>query len=184
MRCIKMTNNYDSVTTEASLNKDLYKVNNIVDIELQNNDKTFEIDESIAPLIPEGVYICKFNGWETHRVRLFGNAEKLVLHLTICEVGHELYGTKLRAFYNVKIKGKPGKSGNFKAPMRGKFMIDFCNCFPHVKIRRHDRIPMSYLTKELIKVKVETTISNRDQEKLPKALHYSSVRKLVGIQEL
>lgn len=145
-------------------------------------DRSFTVDDGLDPFLKEGVYRCKLDDWETKIIPMFGNAQKLVLHFSVIDYG-EYFGTKLRAFYNVTLKGKAQRFGGFKPGKRSKFMIDFCNCFPYYKVKRADRIPMSLLENAIIKVRVVTVKKNREQVTLPEALLYSVVKCLEGTED-
>ena len=151
-------------------------------LKVVTSNRSFTIDDSGDPLIKEGVYRCKLDHWVTVRLPMFKNAEKLVLTFSIIDFG-ECMNTKVRAFYNVKLMGKPQKYGNFKPPKRGKFMMDFCTCFPNCPIKRADRIPLSFLEKAIIKCRVKTISKNHKQVGLPEALQYSIIDSLMGVDD-
>lgn len=149
-------------------------------LKLIHSNDSFNVVPGLDPLIAEGVYQCKLEYWETVKPAMFCNAQKLILHFSIIDMG-EHFGTKLRAFYNVKINGKPTRKGGFTPPPRGKFMFDYCSCFPDFRINRSDRIPMSFLQKAIIKCKVVTVKKNYKQAAYPQALKHSIVERMAGI---
>jgi hypothetical protein len=134
------------------------------------------------PLIPEGVYDLRCNGWET--MICFGKAPKLRLDFVVHAFGN-FYLTQLSRFYNVKeLKGKPSKNGKFVAGRYTAFTREFLTLFPH-SVKRLDRIPMSEFKKNvIIRGRVGTVTKTQKQKDTPRLLQYSVIKELLGVREL
>lgn len=139
------------------------------------SESFFEIDGDLV-LVPPGTYNLKFLYGETRY--LHNRSPKLVLWFSIIDMG-EFFGAKVARYYHIKeIKGRPGKNGRFKAGAKSDFMREYFSVVTQ-RVQRMDRIPLTYLEDYVIKAKVKTVEKSYDQSKIPKALHYSVVEKVL-----
>ena len=139
------------------------------------SESYFEMDGDLV-LVPPGIYVMKFLYGETRY--LHNRRPKLVLWFSIVDMG-EFFGARVARYYNIKeIKGRPCKNGRFKAGAKSDFMREYFSVVTQ-PVQRRDRIPLTYLENYMIKVKVKTVEKSYDQSKIPKALQYSVVEKVL-----
>ena len=129
-----------------------------------------------------GVYDLAFLDCET--VRLYGGrAQKLVLRFRVVTLG-KFFGTILPRYYNVTIKGKAQKYGQFTVGWKSDFIREYVGLFGGAP-KRKDRIPMSVFEKVIISGAVRrVTRSGTDHRVIPKDLQYSVIRELLKVKEL
>jgi hypothetical protein len=129
-----------------------------------------------SPLILPGEYTFLFRGHSTWV--MFGRSPKLILEFSI--VDDQMYsGVVLKRYYNVrKLKGRPGRNGNFVASKKSDFMRDFFRVCPAYPPKRFDRIPMSRLEGIYIHGKVKTVTTGYDQKDIPEPLQYSVIAEI------
>lgn len=134
----------------------------------------FEVCDDTPPQIPEGTYTVVFNNYKT--ALMFGKAKKLIIEFTIIDFG-PYHGLRLERYYNVTaLKGKPQKSGKFRASKKGDFLREFISLFPD-KFSRLDRIPMSAFLGTEIEAEV-VTVKEARGNKIPIPLRYSKIGRL------
>jgi hypothetical protein len=133
------------------------------------------IDDDL-PLIPPGEYTFIFRDHSTWE--MFGRCPKLILKFSI--VDDEMYsGVVLNKYYNVrKLRGRPGRNGNFVASRKSNFLRDFFRVCPAYPPKRFDRIPMSRLEGLPILGKVKTVTKGFDQKDIPESLQYSVITEI------
>jgi len=137
-------------------------------------------DSGLKPLIPEGEYQLKFQGYST---KIMFGGPKLILKFSIVDFG-EFNGITLYRYYGVKkLIGKVGNRGLFKAKQTGDFLIEYFNLFPDQSITRLDRIPMERLSNVTIVGKVRTVLKNNQQKKLPEQVKYSAIGELLRTEQ-
>jgi hypothetical protein len=109
---------------------------------------------------------------------MFGRSPKLIIVFSI--VDDEMYsGVTLKRYYNVKkLKGRPGRNGNFVASKKSNFLRDFFRVCPAYPPKRFDRIPMSRLEGVDILGAVKTVTRGYDQKHIPESLQYSVITEI------
>jgi hypothetical protein len=130
------------------------------------------------PLIPEGEYRLKFDGWVT--CTMWGKQTKLVAWFSIADFG-EHFRTRISRYYNIrKIVGKPGRNGAFKVSWSCDLTREYGRLLPVPT--RLDRIYLHRLSNLLIVGEVETVRTTSAQEQLSEGLQYSVIRRLVRVE--
>lgn len=141
---------------------------------------TFHLEDELMPLVKPGVYSMAYDRHETRK--FFGNAQKVVFWFRIVEFG-DAFEKVVPRFYNVKrIKGKPGKNGDFVPGRNSDFLREYCGLFTN-PIHRLDRLSLSVYRNVIIKGRVRTTERNRRQRELPDILKYSVVEELLEVEK-
>lgn len=147
-------------------------------LSIVTDDNSNDEESDLLPKIPNGNYQLKLLD---RRTEVMFTEPRLIFKFSIVDFG-EFHGTVLYRYYNVeKLTSKAGKNGGFKAKQTGDFLIEYCNLFPHRKIKRRDRIPMEDFHNEIIVGKVRLADKNNQQKKLPPQLQYSVVGELLRI---
>ena len=132
------------------------------------------------PLVPEGDYSLKLH---SHRTAQMFGTPRLVLTFSITDFG-EFHGVMLQRYYGVeKLIGKSGKNGRCKHKRRGDFTIEYFTLFPHVPLRRLDRISLKPLYNSEIVGRVRIVKTNNQQKRLPQPLWHSVIGNLVRVEE-
>lgn len=130
------------------------------------------------PLLPEGEYEVCYVYHETWNY--MGRNPKVAFWFRVINIG-EYFGTLIPRYFNVKqLKGKPAKNGRFVPGRSSDFLLEYCNLFPR-RITRLDRIPLSLLENEIIKVQVKTVTKNREQRSMPEVLQYSVIKHWLAV---
>lgn len=135
-----------------------------------------EIDY-IPALVPPGIYSLKFTHWWTGI--MFGRSQKLALCFKTVDFG-ENFDTEVRRWYNVKVRGRTGRNGQFSAGWGSDLLREYVAIIGTRK--RNDRIALNAYSGLIVRAEVGTVNSTRTQEKLPIDLQYSVIRKLVGVE--
>jgi hypothetical protein len=133
------------------------------------------VDDDL-PLILPGEYTFLFRGHSTWV--MFGRSPKLILKFSI--IDDEMYsGVVLYKHYNVrKLKGRPGRNGNFISSRKSNFLRDLFRVCPAYPPKRFNRIPMSRLEGLPIQGKVKTVTKGFDQKDIPEPLQYSIITEI------
>lgn len=133
-----------------------------------------EASVEYAPLVEPGEYKLAFVHFTT--ALMFGRAPKLGLLFRVLDFGPS-NGVVLPRWYGVKrLKGRPGKNGNFVAKARGDFIEDFYRLLDHKG--RLDRLPMSQWRQGVYTGVVETVTKNSRGREYPEPVRYSVIRSL------
>ncbi len=127
-------------------------------------------------LVPDGVYTASYVEHQTWYY--FGRYPKLIVTFLIQDFG-DFHLQPIKAYYNVKIKGKARKGGHFAAGWKSDFMLDYSTCFETPA--RTDRITMCRCKNVLFQARTKTVTRNRAQRKYPEGLFYSVVDRLEGV---
>ncbi len=132
--------------------------------------------EHLSPLIPEGLYQCSFNFYET-RHGGGGFSPKVAMQFVILPP-NAYAGTTLYKFYNVSEVGNPaGLNGPFIPPFGGNFVRDYFKFFGRPP--RLDQMPINKPFKELTwSCLVETVTTDPKRRKIPKDAQYSIIRNI------
>jgi hypothetical protein len=138
--------------------------------------------EHLSPLIPEGLYQCGFNFYETHHGG-GGFSPKVVMQFVILPP-NDYAGTMLYKFYNVaEVRNPVGRNGPFIPPFRGDFTRDYFNFFG--KPTRLDRMPINKPFQEFTwACLVETVTTNPKGRAIPDDARYSIIRSIAPWTEL
>lgn len=138
-----------------------------------------EIHDELRPIVPDGVYRL---GYVEHVTGIYFKQPKVCFRFRILDYGQH-NGVVLERFYNVaRIIGKPQKFGGFKPARNGHFLNEFVTCFD-AHISRLDRLPLSLFERHILKGVVRTTDKDSTQRKRPKALRYSVIEQLIGVDD-
>ena len=131
-----------------------------------------------SPLIPEGIYEMVYL---YHTTWMFmGRQPKVVVYFAIMEPG-EYFQVVLPVYYNaIKLIGKRGKNGGFKAAKKSNLVRDYCRVFPTQPLPRLDRIPLTKLESTVVRGAVDTVKKDFQQRDIPEVAQYS---KVVGIDK-
>lgn len=132
----------------------------------------------LRPLIPTGLYQLAYLGYST---MYFVRQPKVVMRFRVLNHG-PYFGVELERFYNVmRLIGKPGKNGNFKARASSDLVLDFCTVTVG-RVSRLDRLPLTKMSNLILIGQVRTVAKNHSQRDLPELLKYSVVANLVGVE--
>ena len=139
----------------------------------------FRVADDIPPLVRPGRYKVMLDDYRT--ALMFTKAHKLILDFSIVSFG-EYFGVRLPRYYNVlRFHGKAGQHGNFSASKKGDLLREMYTLFYHHP-KRKDRIPMSLFNGAVIEADV-TVVTEARGKKIPKALQYSKIARLVKVVE-
>lgn len=126
-----------------------------------------------SPLVPAGIYQLAF---EEYHTRVINNADKLEIRFRILDTG--LYFQKrLSCYFNVKILGKPRKSGNFKAGKKSRAYRELAKM---LVFTRGDRIPVSLLGNMIVEGSVRNVRRDSRQKPITERAQYSVIDELLG----
>ena len=142
-----------------------------------------EDDHEEKPRVEPGVYALRFTHWETSP-RF--NAAKVSVWFEVVSYG-EAFGVRLARHYNAtRLIGKQGKKGRFYAGKCSDIARELYNVMelagePAGKFRP-DRLPLHLLESHVVVGVVRDVTRDSAREKIPKALWYSVIGELKGIQ--
>ena len=109
-----------------------------------------------------------------------GKAPKLIMNFRIVTFG-DYFETELSRYYNVpRIIGKPQRYGRFKCSKKGAFLREYMTLFTG-RIKRLDRIPMSYYEEQIIEGRVGTVKRSQGKD-IPIELQYSVITELCRLK--
>ena len=125
------------------------------------------------PLIPSGKYLAGFHRIET--VMMFGRQPKVVLTFRIADGEH--MGVEIKRYYNAQqLIGKPGVRGKFRVGRSSDYLFDLVRL--HGPPSRLDRLP-ARVWNGVYTIKVRTVTQRSGGERLPEALRYSVIDKIL-----
>lgn len=143
---------------------------------MQNADNVVELRREPAAfypaLVPDGEYTLTY-----HRHKLLSRFNRGVLELwfAIYDANFgEHHGKQLVRYYNVRLSAK---GRGFTTPAGSDFVRDYTTVFG----TRPDftRAPLESFKSCFVVGRVETVKTDHRQKKLPKGMHYSTVRELL-----
>jgi hypothetical protein len=137
-----------------------------------------EVVGDMPALLPPGRYQLALDYWKTSN--LFGRAPKLALWFKVVDQGTH-FGLLVPRYYNVvALKGKPGRSGQFKASHGGDLARDYARLL--ALPTRFDRFNLQALKQHIVIGNVATVTADSRQKALAPASHYSVVRQLERLE--
>lgn len=132
------------------------------------------------PLLPVGEYTARLTG---HATVIAYRTPRVYLYFTVADPG-EHFGSKLFAAYRVRRLGgkdrRPRKDGSFVLARGSNLYRELCNLTPDNP--RPDRISLRGLRKALLRVRVRTVTRDHRPRPLARALQYSIVDEILGIE--
>lgn len=132
----------------------------------------------LPALIPAGEYQLRLTHWTTYT--LYGRSPKLSLWFTVITQGN-CFGTVLARHYNVlRLIGKAGRGGRFKAPAGGDLVRDYARLL--ALPGRFDRLNLEQLKRHVVVGNVGTVTTTARQKSLAPAVQYSVVRELLRLE--
>jgi hypothetical protein len=144
---------------------------------LNDEDRHIHLPDE-QPLVPDGRYHFKL---VSHRTEHMFNSPRLILLMSILDLG-DYCGVSLSRYYNVKrLIGKPGKRGRFMPSRGGDFLIDYYNLIPG-SAPRLDRLPMNPLYDKIVYAETATVKTNNRKTNLPEQMWHSKVSKLIQLR--
>lgn len=124
-------------------------------------------------LIPAGTYLAGFHRIET--AMMFGRQAKVVLRFRIAD--GEYMGVDVNRYYNAQqLLGKPGPRGKFRVGRSSDYLFDLVRL--HGPPPRFDRLP-TRVWNGVYTIRVRTVTQRSGGERLPEALRYSVVDKIL-----
>ena len=137
------------------------------------------MDEDFIPLVPAGKYKLVYERYETFQ---FCRAPKVAVWFRIIDLGPH-FGKTVPRYYNVRqIKGKVGKSGNFKAKRSGDLVNEFCT-IANWRPSRLDRFSFERFKGKVIQGRVGVVDRDYQQKELHELARYSKVEALLCVLE-
>ena len=129
-----------------------------------------EIVGDVAPLIPDGEYLVRYDG---HDTALAFKTGKVFLRFAIIDMGPYLE-TKLFRPYRVRaLVGRPGRGGKFTLARGSDLFKDLARLLDVT--RRPDRISLHDLKGKVWRVRTRTVTHDYRQRELPEAARYSVI---------
>jgi hypothetical protein len=138
---------------------------------VESNVVAFPREADELPLIPEGVYRVTFR---RHKIVRRFDRDVLELWFDVSDYG-EHFGKRLVRYYPVRASEK---RRNFTARPRSDFVREYTKVFGQRP--RFGTASLEALGRHIIVARVATTTTDHRQEKLPEALHYSTIRELLS----
>lgn len=136
------------------------------------------VEDDGPPLIPDGSYLVQYVHHETAIV--FGTA-KVFVYFKILEPS-QYFGVRLfRAFRAADLVGKSGRNGRFRLKKRSDLYLTLCWLYEEQNLRP-DRVSLRYLKDVILQAKIRTVKKDYKQRALPKALYYSVIDEIQGIE--
>ena len=137
-----------------------------------------EIEGELPALIPPGKYQLRLTHWTTYK--FMGKAPKLALCFSVIQQG-QYFEALLKRHYNVvRLVGKEGRSGRFKASPGGDLVRDYARLLQLPS--RFDRFDLQQLKSHVILGLVDTVTTTARQKALAPAVQYSVVRELLNLE--
>lgn len=127
--------------------------------------------------IPPGEYRLKYLGYRT---TVSWGVPRVVVRFSVLDYG-EYFEHELERWYRVnRLRGKPGKNGNYDVGRRSRLFRHFARLFGEPI--RGDRLSFAGLKGKIVIGEVRTVTHDSDQKPLSVGAQYSTIEELLRIE--